>query len=688
MIIRSITLQNFGIYAGAHTFDLTPRSDGRFQQPIILLRGPNGSGKSTLMEAIRLGLHGKLSLGARSTQKEYEQYLERRIYRAPDGQAAPFAAIQLEFDHVFLGQRRQYRVERLWSKPNSRLTNELRLWIDGEPNQTDEDENEYLLRELVSPGMVELFFFDGEKINTLAEAGEGGDALLAETVKNLLGLHLVEQLDRDLDVYLTRQTGIQELQQYQAELSQLSAESERLTQERAAVQAMLADCRRQLHAKRETISLLEQRIAREGGQYAAAQSARNDEREWLREALARNEQEIFELSRGVMPFAVAPNLLKAVRQHLKQEAAYEQWQAAQPLVKKLQSHRRVHEPGVVYSVNVAGVRAAPDNAASDEDDLAGYVRQVVAEFSQPPMPETAVIHQVSPEMRGVLFNWIDEALTSAPQALAAALQKRQNLQAELAAVDEALQRVPVEKVLQPLQNELRQHDREQGRLEAELDRLTAEEKRLTYHIERVASSNRRVTEQMAAINTDEGRIKLAARTKLLLDAYQQRLIDQKLSRLAAQLAKRLNQLNRKRDFIERVEIDPQTFTIALYRAGKPFPRSQLSAGEQQIFAIATLWALREVSGRPLPIIIDTPLSRLDEEHRRAMLAEFMPQAAQQVIVLGTKAEIDEPTFRFIQPAVSRAYLLEADRTATQVTEQPLAPPTAHIALEEVVSHAV
>jgi DNA sulfur modification protein DndD len=127
----------------------------------------------------------------------------------------------------FLGQRRQYRVERLWAKPNSRLTSELQLWIDGELSQADEDENEYLLRELVSPGMAELFFFDGEKINTLAEAGEGGDALLAETVKNLLGLHLVEQLDRDLDVYLTRQTGIQELQQYQAELSQLSAESER-----------------------------------------------------------------------------------------------------------------------------------------------------------------------------------------------------------------------------------------------------------------------------------------------------------------------------------------------------------------------------------------------------------------------------------------------------------------------------
>lgn len=682
MIIHAITLQNFGIYASEHRLELRPKSDGRFQQPIILLRGQNGAGKSTLMEAIRLGLHGKLSLGNRSTQKEYEQYLERRIYRAPDGQTAPFAAIQLEFDHVFLGQRRQYRLERRWEKPNSRLTSELRLWIDGTLSQASEDESEYLLRELVSPGMAELFFFDGEKINTLAEAGEGGDALLAETVKNLLGLHLVEQLDRDLDVYLTRQTGIQELQQYQVELSQLSAESERLNQERAATQAMLADCRRQLNAKRETITLLEQRIAQEGGQFAAAQTARNDEREFLLEALARNEQEIFELSRGVMPFAVAPNLLKAVRHRLEQEAAYEQWQAAQPLVEKLQNHRQVREAMAVHPVN------PPGDTASEEADLAAYVRQILAEFSQPPLPETAVVHRVAPETRGVLFNWIDEALGDAPQALAAALHKRQQLEGELTAVTEALERVPVEQILLPLQNELRQHDRELGRLEAEQERLTAEEKRLAFHVERTAAGARRVAEQMAAINTDEGRIKLAARTKLLLDAYQQRLIGQKLAQLAAQLAKRLNQLNRKRDFIDRVEIDPQTFTVMLFRGGKPFPRTQLSAGEQQVFAIATLWALREVSERPLPVIIDTPLSRLDDEHRRAMLTEFMPQVARQVIVLATTSEIDEPTFQFLQPALSRAYLLEADRTATQVTEQPLTALTPLAAIDLAASLTV
>lgn len=679
MIIRTITLQNFGIYAGNHTFDLTPQGDGPFQQPIILLRGQNGVGKSTLMEAIRLGLHGKLSLGNRTTQKEYELYLERRIHRAADGQSAPFAVLQLAFDHTFLGKRRHYRVQRRWARPNSRLSSEMKLWIDEELSANDEEENEYLLRELVSPGMAELFFFDGEKINTLAEAGEGSDALLAETVKNLLGLHLVEQLDRDLDVYLTRQTGIQELQQYQTELSQLSAQSATLEQQRAEIQALLAESRRRLYAKREAIAVLEQRIAQEGGQYAAAQTTYTQTRERLLDALARNEQEIFELTRGVMPFAVAPNLLKAVRLRLEQEAAYEQWQAAQPLVERLQN-RLLREPGVAVN--------APDDAHPDEGDLADYVRQVVAEFSQPPLAESAVVHRVSPETRGVLFNWIDEALTSAPQALAAALHTRQQLQSELDAANEALQRVPAEQILRPLQEELRQHDRELGRIEAEIDRLTDDEKRLTFHIERLTSSRRRVSEQMAAIDTDEERIKLAARTKLLLDGYQQRLIAHKLAQLAAQLTRRLNQLNRKRNFIDRVEIDPHTFTITLYRAGQLFPRSQLSAGEEQIFAIATLWALREVSGRPLPVILDTPLSRLDDEHRRAMLAEFMPQVAQQVIVLATTTEIDDATLRFIQPAVTRAYLLQADSASTQVTEQPFAAPSIHIALEEVASHAV
>lgn len=667
MIIHRLTLCDFGIYAGEHSFELDPTRNGRFQQPIILLRGQNGVGKSTLMEAIRLALHGKLSLGNRTTQKDYEMYLGHRLHRNARGEVAGRASVELTFDHVFLGQRHEYRVQRQWTKQNNRIISETELWVDDESAADSDEEIEYLLRELVPPGVAELFFFDGEKVATLSEAGDASDALLAETVKNLLGLHLVEQLDRDLDIYLTRQTGIRELQQYQEELIQLRDESDELTRQRDEVRPQLGDCRQRLSHKRAEIELLASRIAREGGQYAAEESERAHKRQQILESLAQSEQEIQEICRGVFPFAVAPKLLTAVRQRLEQETAYESWQSAQPFVEKLEA-LVVKEQGSEYP-------------------LLNDLQQMIAENQTPPIPETAVVHRVSAETRGVLFSWIDEALSSAPQQLAAALQKREALQAQLAGVEEALNRVPAHQILQPLQDELRQHDRELGRLEAEYDRLVAEEKRLTFHIERLAGSKRRVSEKIAGINTDEDRIKLAARTKLLLDAYQQQLIAQKLKQLAEQLSKRFNQLSRKRNFIERVEIDGHSFTITLYRAGKVFPRAHLSAGEEQIFAIATLWALREVSGRPLPVIIDTPLSRLDDEHRRTMLAEFMPQVAQQVIVLATNVEIDDQAAQFLRPALAREYHLQSDGLITEVTQQTMAPQPL-ITLEEITSHAI
>lgn len=152
--------------------------------------------------------------------------------------------------------------------------------------------------------------------------------------------------------------------------------------------------------------------------------------------------------------------------------------------------------------------------------------------------------------------------------------------------------------------------------------------------------------------------------------------------------KRFNQLSRKRNFIDRVAVDPHTFTITLYRAGQMFPRAQLSAGEEQVFAVATLWALREVSARPLPVIIDTPLSRLDDEHRRTMLAEFMPQVAQQVIVLATNIEIDDPTVQYLRPVLAREYRLQSDGITTRVTEERVAASQSFVALDEVITHAV
>ena len=113
--------------------------------------------------------------------------------------------------------------------------------------------------------------------------------------------------------------------------------------------------------------------------------------------------------------------------------------------------------------------------------------------------------------------------------------------------------------------------------------------------------------------------------------------------------------------MEDLRIDPVTFEVTLYgKGGVPVPKDSLSAGEKQIYAISLLWALSKISGRPLPLIIDTPLGRLDRTHRQFLIERYFPVAAHQVIILSTDTEIDQNYFELLKPFVSHSVHLRSN----------------------------
>jgi DNA sulfur modification protein DndD len=73
-----------------------------------------------------------------------------------------------------------------------------------------------------------------------------------------------------------------------------------------------------------------------------------------------------------------------------------------------------------------------------------------------------------------------------------------------------------------------------------------------------------------------------------------------------------------------------------------------------------LWALARTSGRALPMIIDTPLARLDSEHRSTIVERYFPDASHQVIVLSTDTEVDGRLLERLSPHISHSYRLEYD----------------------------
>jgi DNA sulfur modification protein DndD len=117
----------------------------------------------------------------------------------------------------------------------------------------------------------------------------------------------------------------------------------------------------------------------------------------------------------------------------------------------------------------------------------------------------------------------------------------------------------------------------------------------------------------------------------------------------------------KKDFIDKVKINKETFEVKLFKENNDeITKDMLSKGELQMFATAVVWGLAKTSGRPLPFVIDTPLARLDNEHRNNLIDNFFPYASHQIVIFSTNAEINERLYHKLKPFIANSFVIQFD----------------------------
>lgn len=163
-------------------------------------------------------------------------------------------------------------------------------------------------------------------------------------------------------------------------------------------------------------------------------------------------------------------------------------------------------------------------------------------------------------------------------------------------------------------------------------------------------------------NDDSERIlKYAHMASAILDEYTLSLQKRKVSAVAETMTKCYKSLANKTSLIERIEMDPVTLDLHYINPeGKDVSRASLSAGEKQLMVISLLWALAICSKQKLPVIIDTPLSRLDSAHRSSVIHTYFPQASEQTIILSTDTEIDQSYYEMMKPDIGDEFTLIYD----------------------------
>jgi DNA sulfur modification protein DndD len=650
MILEHVALRDFCLFRGVQTFDLTPlpalRTTGT--RGIVLFGGVNGAGKTTLLDAIQLALYGARARCSKRAGLTYEEFLRRSIHHGAgesDG-----AGVSLAFRYASEGEEHVYEVRRSWNVHGRKVREELRVLLDGLVDRLHSENWNQLVEDFFPLEVTQLFFFDAEKIRSLAE-DETSSQVLGSAVKSLLGLDVVERLIADAGVVeakLAKEREAAKPRDDRADLEQaieqLKAELDGLRTQRSE----LENIRRRTEAE---VQQLEDEFAAAGGRHWEARDERKRRQEALKAEIKDCDARLVSMAATELPLSLLGDLLGSV----KRQDDRERLAAEVEVVRQILLERDEHLVAMLAKAKTPSpiLQKVKRHLLDDRES-----RTLTAQ-------ETATRLSLSASGRSLLHHLRSQKLAELHREAQALVERRADLDGELKNEDRVLSITPEDDGIGEFLKRLRAATERMTTLNEQakqLDRTISDRK--TDWDARVirlqALSEREATEDFA--RDDRQRMtRMAAKTRVVMREFLSRATERKIDRLSDLITESFRFLLRKQTMVERIHIDPSTFAITLYNeSGHALSRERLSEGEKQIFAISVLWGLARASAHPLPAIIDTPMARLDAAHRGHLVERYFPHASHQVVILSTDTEVDRHYYQTLQPHIARAYHLVYD----------------------------
>ena len=153
-------------------------------------------------------------------------------------------------------------------------------------------------------------------------------------------------------------------------------------------------------------------------------------------------------------------------------------------------------------------------------------------------------------------------------------------------------------------------------------------------------------------------VQFARHVEAVLREYRARQRELRRTSVEKRINSKLNILLAEHGQIGRVKLSKQFIMTYYNNHDEKIGRASISAGMKQLVATALLWALKEESGKRIPLVIDTPFARIDRRNRARLLESYYPNVGEQVIVLPTDSEIDDTQLMYLAPYIAKKYRIE------------------------------
>jgi DNA sulfur modification protein DndD len=640
MKFKSIAIQNLFSYHGNIIFEFN-----NDKLPITIIIGENGFGKTSFINSIKLALHGiskdLLQIGAQSlTKSEFVLGSKDKNFSGMLNRNAKLAGENTAKVVIEIDEGDIFKVERSFHFEGKNYTETLSLLDeDGTVFAQDSDAQD-IINSKLSPTIAKFFFFDGEKVQTIADFSHEEFTKMLEDV---LELDIYDQMIKDSESIIRKITKNElgtdlqkEVEEKFNKLQELEAEiddsKEKLKYEQKTV---LKELNTSLSRVENKLSKLKSKFTSSIARTREKHKEQNEEKKRLTDLLKQATLVQLPL---LLNLKLAEKVSTDIDTNYRGKIQIDTDLLAQKKADLL----------ALLNIDSASVSRAFDkvfSAVSEEQSVSfADPYRIEKQFDSLPRIDLPSLLKSLSQNRLHLIETLQELHS---------LEAQQENELKDAEADRALEK--------ELLKNIGHQEAICEALEVKIIELTNEHKDLNSEYAKLTIVEHKHDLTQKKIDTLQSIIKVAGQMKSKIKK------DKRLS-LEKTINEKFTRLKKEGYEADSIRLD-KDFNINIYdKENRAMDILSSSSGQKQIIATALIWGISEYIPEEIPMIIDTPLGRLDEKNQTRILNEFYPNASNQVIILPTPSELRHEGFTQLKAHVEQVYELKNAGSATTVRE--------------------
>ncbi len=622
-----LSMRNFKRFSGQHHIPLS--GEGR----VTVIAAQNGLGKTTMMDAIHVALYGKRGFTHLYPDKDFLEWLSNA--HSVDADNSESIVLAMDMEDPVLGHIRVSRTYWMLEESMGGIEEEVGISIEGKPLEREPGETrrglaERWIEDFLPHAAMSRFLVDGERLSDLDPKKINID--IVGGIDDATGIGLLHRLKHHLNS-VRRKTLRTLAPEDQAEsINQLLELRQSTLDDRDTSNAKLVELSDRMAKDSNRIVEIQEEIenlTRDGGSenvqlrmdYAIKQSELTSSRRELHEHLMTG-----------LPFLVAGV-----------PADLSEWELDAALASKKSTRKEEENMDFLRSAidqSNVGVRTRKKLIQAGNSISERMVQNADEGFLSPLSLEA---------LESVAKRHSEIGLAEAPQQISDCIQEAIERLDKFESSERALANATAGTGISEKASDLKELAKGLGVLQAEIARLrgeVAQHEQSRIDIERRIDEIRQREDADSLLNSRLSRVEeLESLTELITASVRASFSGP----LESAFAEGFELLSRKSGRIEEVRIDTDDYSTHLSMRGFSgnWLDRDLSATERQHVGLALVYALRRAStewSMPLPVVIDTPTSRMDSEHKSWSVTRFYPQLSNQVVVFATSDDLSGGLF--------------------------------------------